>query len=360
MIRRNCTRRCSEKLALISCEQALWVLFSVQCSRSVVSDSVTPWTAASQASLSITNSRGLLKLMSIELVKPSNHLILCRPLLLLPSIFPSIRVFSNESALHIRWPKYWSFSFNISPSNEHPGLISFRMDWFCITSIQNQFLGTELLRDNCFLFLVLLNWWGHYLWHKIQDIRCTFQVSASQSVQLLSRVRLSVTPMDRSTLGLHPSPTPGACSNSCPSSWWCHPTISSSVVPFSSHLQSFPTSASFPKSRLFASGGQSTGVSVSASAKLNIQDWFPLGLTGWISFRCVFQVWFGAYTCNGIATKKIKLSLENIFFLVRSQVFGKKYVRSLCWKVSWSRKWLSIPVFFPAKSHGQRSLAGYS
>ena len=180
MIRRNCTRRCSEKLALISCEQALLVLFSVQCSRSVVSDSVTPWTAASQASLSITNSRGLLKLMSIELVKPSNHLILCRPLLL-PSIFPSIRVFSNESALHIRWPKYWSFSFNISPSNEHPGLISFRMDWFCITSIQNQFLGNELLRDNCFLFLVLLNWWGHYLWHKIQDIRCTFQVQpASQ------------------------------------------------------------------------------------------------------------------------------------------------------------------------------------
>ena len=157
-----------------------------------------------------------------------------------------------------------------------------------------------------------------------------------------------------------PSPTPGACSNSGPSSWWCHPTTSSSIVPFSSHLQSFPTAASFPMSRLFASGGQSTGVSVSASAKLNIQDWFPLGLTGWISFRCIFQVWFGAYTCSGIAAKKIKLSLENIFFLVRSQVFGKKYVRSLCWKVSWSRKWLSTPVFFPAKSHGQRSLAGYS
>ena len=87
----------------------------------------TPRTAARQASLSITNSRSLPKLMSIESVMPSNHLILCRPLLLLPSIFPSIRVFSNESALHIRWPKYWSFSFNISPSNEHPGLISFRM-----------------------------------------------------------------------------------------------------------------------------------------------------------------------------------------------------------------------------------------
>ena len=90
---------------------------------------VTPWTAARQASLSITNSRSLLKLMSTESVMPSNHLILCRPLLLPPSVFPSIRVFSNESVLPIRWPKYWSFSFNISPSNEHPGLISFRMDW---------------------------------------------------------------------------------------------------------------------------------------------------------------------------------------------------------------------------------------
>ena len=89
---------------------------------------VTPWTAAREASLSITNSRSPPKPMSIELVMSSNHLILCRPLLLLPSIFPSIRVFSNESALHIRQPKYWSFSFNISPSNEHSGLISFRMD----------------------------------------------------------------------------------------------------------------------------------------------------------------------------------------------------------------------------------------
>ena len=96
----------------------------------------TPWTAAHQASLSITNSRSPPKPMSIESVMPSNHLILCRPLLLLPSIFPSIRVFSNESALHIRWPKYWSFSFNISPSNEHPGLISFRMDWLNLLAVQ--------------------------------------------------------------------------------------------------------------------------------------------------------------------------------------------------------------------------------
>ena len=97
---------------------------------------MTPWTAACQDSLSITNSQSLLKLMPIESVMPSNHLILCYPLLLLPSILPSMRVFSNESALLIRWPKYWSFSFNISPSNEHPGLISFRMDWLDLLAVQ--------------------------------------------------------------------------------------------------------------------------------------------------------------------------------------------------------------------------------
>ena len=94
---------------------------------------VTPWTAAYQASLSITNSQNLLKLMSIKLVMPSNHLILCHPLLLLPSIFPSIRVFSNESVLRLRWPQYGSFSFSISPSNEYSVVISFRMDWFDLT-----------------------------------------------------------------------------------------------------------------------------------------------------------------------------------------------------------------------------------
>ena len=97
---------------------------------------VTPWTAACQASLSITNSRNLLKLMFIESVMPPNHFILCRPLLLLPSIFPSIRVFSNESVLCIRWLNYWSFSFNISPSNEYSGLISFRMDWLDLLAVQ--------------------------------------------------------------------------------------------------------------------------------------------------------------------------------------------------------------------------------
>ena len=96
----------------------------------------TPWSAAGQASLSITNSRSLSKLMSIESVMPSSHLILCCLLLLLPSILPSIRVFSKESALHIRWPKYWMFNFNISPSNEHLGLISFRMDWLDLLAVQ--------------------------------------------------------------------------------------------------------------------------------------------------------------------------------------------------------------------------------
>ena len=107
---------------------------------------MTPWTAAHQASLSITNSQSSLKLMSIESVMPSNHLILCHPLLLLPSIFPSIRVFSSESALRIRWPKYWSFSFSISPSNKYSGLISFRLDWLDLLAIQ----GTlKSLRQHC-------------------------------------------------------------------------------------------------------------------------------------------------------------------------------------------------------------------
>ena len=113
-------------------------IYSVQFSRSVMSDSLRPHEphAARQASLSITNSRSPPKPMSIELVMPSNHLILCRPLCLLPSIFPSIRVFSNESALRIRWPKYWSFSFKLSPTKEHSGLISFRIDWLNLLAVQ--------------------------------------------------------------------------------------------------------------------------------------------------------------------------------------------------------------------------------
>ena len=124
-----------EKSELVLSSLAIFQFSSVQ-SLSRVWLFATPWTAACQASLSITNSWSLPKPMSIESVMPSNHLILCRSLLLLPSIFPSIRVFSNESALCIRWPKYWSFSFNMSPSNEQPGLISFRVDWLDLLAVQ--------------------------------------------------------------------------------------------------------------------------------------------------------------------------------------------------------------------------------
>ena len=109
---------------------------SVQFSRSSYLTLSDPWTAACQASLSITNSQSLLKFVSIESVMPSNHLILCRPLLFLPSIFLSIRVFTNESVLHISYPEYWSFSFSISPSSEYSGLISFRIDWFDLLAVQ--------------------------------------------------------------------------------------------------------------------------------------------------------------------------------------------------------------------------------
>ena len=139
---------------------------------------VTPWTAACQASLSITNSRSSLKLISIESVMPSNHLILCHPLLLLLSIFPSIRVFSNESVPCIRWPKYWSFSFSISPSNEYSGLISFRMDWLDLLAVQGTLksllqhhsskasilhcLAFFIVQPSLFLYLPwLLDLWGN-------------------------------------------------------------------------------------------------------------------------------------------------------------------------------------------------------
>ena len=123
-----------EKKRIQHCTCAIASFSSVQ-SLSRVRLFVTPWTAACQDSLSNTNSWSLLKLMSIELVMPCNHLILCRPRLLLPSLFPSIRVFSNESVLHIRWPRYWSFSFSMSPSNEYSGLISFRIDWLDVLTV---------------------------------------------------------------------------------------------------------------------------------------------------------------------------------------------------------------------------------
>ena len=128
----------------------------------------TPWIVAHQASLSITNSRSLLKLMSIELVMTSGHLVLCRPLLLLPPIPPSIRVFSNESPLYMRWPKYWSFSFSISPSSEHPGLISFRMEWLDLLSVQGTLKSllqhhsskASILQCSAFFTVQL----SHYTW----------------------------------------------------------------------------------------------------------------------------------------------------------------------------------------------------
>ena len=140
------------------------VQFSSVQSLSRVRLLAAPWTAARQASLSITNSQSLLKLMSIESMMPSNHLILCHPLLLSPSIFHSIRVFSNESALRIRWPKYWSFSFNISPSNEYSGLISFRMNWLDLLAVQGTLKSllqhhsskTSILRWSAFFITKIL------------------------------------------------------------------------------------------------------------------------------------------------------------------------------------------------------------
>ena len=136
------------------------VEYSVQFSHSVMTDSATPWTAAHQASLSITNSWSLLKLMSIESVMPSNHLILCHPLLLLPSNFPGIRVFSKESVLCIRWPEYWSFSFSISPSNEYSGSIFFsmnRLDLLADQGTLNSLLQYHSSHINCLALSSLYN-----------------------------------------------------------------------------------------------------------------------------------------------------------------------------------------------------------
>ena len=136
---------------------------------------VTPWTAAHQASLSITNSWSLLKLMSIASAMPSNHLILCCPLLLLPSIFPSIRVFSNESVLRIRWPKYWSFSFRISPSSEYSGLISFRIDWLDLLAVHSS--KAAILRRSAF-FIV-------QLWHPYMTTGKTIALTRWTSVKMM-------------------------------------------------------------------------------------------------------------------------------------------------------------------------------
>ena len=169
-----------------------------------MSDSATPWTAACQASLSINNSRSLLKLMSIESMMPSNHLILCHPPLLLSSIFPSIRVFSNESVLPIRWPKYWSFSFSISPFNEHPGLISFRMDWLDLLAVQGtlksllqcHILKASILRQSDF-FMVQIS---HPYMTTGKAIALTIRTCVGKVISLLFNMlpRLVITFLPRS------------------------------------------------------------------------------------------------------------------------------------------------------------------
>ena len=153
----------------------------------------TPWTAACQASLSITNSQSLLKLMSIELVMPSNYLILCHPLLLLPSTFPNIRVFSNELALHIGWPKYWSFSFSISPSNEFSGFISFRIDLFDLFAVQGTLkrllqhhsLKASILQCSVF-FMVQLS---HLCMTTGKTIALTIRMFVGKVMSLLSNMQ---------------------------------------------------------------------------------------------------------------------------------------------------------------------------
>ena len=161
-----------------------------------------PWTTAHKASLSITNSWSLLKLMSIELVRPSNHLIFCHPFLLLPSVFPSIKVFSNESVLHIRWPKYWSFSFNISPSNEHSGLISFRMDWLDLLGVkgilksllQHHSSKASILKCSAFFILQL----SHPYMTTGKTVALTRWTFVGKVMSLLRLSRLIVTFLPRS------------------------------------------------------------------------------------------------------------------------------------------------------------------
>ena len=147
-----------------------------------------PWTATCQASLSITNTQSLLKLMSIESVMPSNHLVLCRPLLLLPSIFLSIRVFSKDSALCIRWPKYWSFSFSISPSNEYSGLISYKIDWLDLLEIQGTFKSLLQHYSSKTTSLQVSAFFMAQLSHPYMTTGKTIALTQFISVQLLSHI----------------------------------------------------------------------------------------------------------------------------------------------------------------------------
>ena len=221
-----------------------------------------------QASLSIINSRSPTKLMSIESVMPSNHLILCHPLLLLPSVFPSIRVFSNESALHIRWPKYWSFSFNISPSSEYPGLISFRMDWFDLLAVQ----GTLKSFKPAFFFLSLF----YFL---------TLQYCIGFSIY-----------RNESTTGLcvFPILNPPPSSLPIPSLWVVpvHQPQASSIMPAFS-LSSF----TFIK-RLFSSSSLSA-IRVVSSVYLRLLIFLPAILIPvCASFSPAFHVMYSAYKLN--------------------------------------------------------------
>ena len=266
---------------------------------------------------------------------PSNHLILCHPLLFLPSIFPSIRVFSNESALPIRWPKYWSFSFNISPTDEHPGLISFRMDWLDLLAVQGTLKSllqhhsskASILWHSAVFTVQLSHPYMttrktivHTRWTFVDKVMSLLFNMLSRLVCLFRSLKTFCKESDSKyfrlcmlymvsaeyifvcvfqfssvaqsclTLWPHglqhakvscPSPAPRAYSNSCPLSRWCHPTISSSFVPFSC-LQFFAASGSFPMNQLFTSNGQSIGALASVFL-MSFQSWFPLGLTGLIS-----------------------------------------------------------------------------
>ena len=241
----------------------------------------TQWAAARQASLFFTISRSLLKLTCIELVTPSDHLIICHPLLLLSSIFPSIRVFANELVLPWGGQSIGvSASASVLPVNIQ--------DWFPLGSTDLiSLLSKGLSRVFSNTTVEKHQFFGAQLSSQSNSHIHSWPLE-KPSVQLShSVVSYSLRPhgLQHSRFPC-PSPTPEACWNSRPSSQWCHPTISSSVIPFSSCLQSFPASGSFPMSQLFTSGGQKIGVSASTSVlSMNTQDWSPLGWTDWISLQ---------------------------------------------------------------------------
>ena len=162
------------------CEKISWIWLSSVQSLSHVWLLATPWIAARQASLSITNSQSSLKLMSTESVMPSSHLILCHPLLLLPPIPPSISVFSNESILHMRWPKYWSFSFNMSPSNEHSGLVSFRMDWLDLLAVQGTLKSLLKMQVRWAGIPISFRIFQFIVIHTVDGLRCAYVLKKIQ------------------------------------------------------------------------------------------------------------------------------------------------------------------------------------